>query len=166
MKWLAPGACLVAGPVAAAPPTSVPAPPKAPEWFEHVEMPARLTVLVPDCDTGPADPTQVGTFEAWRLENGTLRVEGWVGHNGSLRVDAHWARAWTAGPSLELAYRHLPEPHPGMPVMACPAFSRLRFDVPGIGTTPREVSIHAGRFDNELKASAAITDPPAQAACP
>ncbi|MBB1061130.1 hypothetical protein [Marilutibacter spongiae] len=165
MKWLALGACLVAGPVAAAQPTSMPAPPEAPEWFEHIETPTRLTVLVADCDAGPAPP-QVGAFRAWRLDDGTLRVEGWVGHNGSQRVDVRWAKAWTVGPSLELAYRYQPEPHPGMPVMMCPAFSRLRFDVSGIGTMPRDVSIHAGRFVYDQKASVEIADPPAQAARP
>ena len=124
-----------------------PPPPPEPEWHEPVPLEVTMTVAVDACGSAPEDPARINRFEPERGSDGSLWVEGWVVHNGSDSVDPDWARAWSHQGSLLLAYRYRPDAHPLEPMTVCNSYSKLRFEVPDLGTVPDEVTVHSGKFD-------------------
>ncbi|MCF7223492.1 hypothetical protein [Marilutibacter chinensis] len=120
--------------------------PQEPEWHEPVPLEVTMRVTVDGCDSGPGSPMRINRFEPELRPDGTLKVEGWVMHNGSDRVDPDWTRAWSQGERLMLAYRYRPDVHPMEPILMCPAFSRLSFEVRGLDRAPDTVEVYSGKF--------------------
>lgn len=126
--------------------TDVPPPaPKAPEWIEPAPLSVTTIVHVKGCDDGPADKSTVGHFTTQEYAPGIIAIKGWIDHGGSEQLDPDQTLAWRVGERVVVAYQFRSNPYPEAPILMCPAYSLVEFQI-SINGTPTAIEMHAGRL--------------------